>query len=78
MSRAVAKRQVGVSNPGTPSTGIIIGLVLIGLLIYLVVKRNQSAQQPNGQYLNEEKWDVAYNDDGLPTSITIHRNATRR
>lgn len=76
MSRAVAKRQVEVSNPSMPSTGIVIGIILVGLLIWFLMKKNSA--QAAGQYLNEEKWDVKYSEDGLPTSITIHRNATRR
>jgi len=75
MSKALTERQVQVSNPGTPSAGLIIGLIVVGLIIWYLLKRKEA--QPAGQYLNEEKWDVQYNVDGLPTSITIHRNATR-
>ena len=28
------------------------------------------------KYSNEEKWDVTYNEDGLPTSVKITRHAT--
>ena len=73
MSKAIANRKVQVSTPA-PSAGLIIGLIVVGLLIWYLMKKNS---QPAGQYLNEEKWDVKYSEDGLPTSITIHRNATR-
>ena len=51
-------------------------VVLIGAVIWYLVK-NKNGAAAAGQYLNEESWDVAYNNDGLPTKITIHRNATR-
>ena len=73
MSKALAERQVGVSNPSM-SSGLIIGLIIVGLLIWYLMKRKA---QPAGQYLNEEKWDISYNVDGLPTTVTIHRDARR-
>ena len=54
----------------------LLGLALIGLIIWLFVKNK--GQSPVGQYLNEESWYVSYNEDGLPTKITIHRNAVRQ
>lgn len=27
------------------------------------------------QYSNKEEWDIAYNSDGLPVKVTIHRKA---
>jgi len=32
---------------------------------------------PAGNYVNEESWDIEWNKDGLPSKVTIHRNATR-
>ena len=29
------------------------------------------------RYLNTETWDIAWSNDGLPTQITIHRDAIR-
>jgi len=28
------------------------------------------------QYNNEERWEITYSPDGLPTQVVIHRNAT--
>ena len=65
------------SNPPAKISGttLIIGLVLVGLIIWLVVRNKQPTA---GQYLNKESWDISYNEDGLPTKITINRDATRR
>ena len=56
------------------SIGTIITIVIIGLVIYLVLKNKTGSA---GKYLNEETWDVQYNADGLPTKISIHRIAVR-
>lgn len=53
---------------------MLIGILAIGLLLWLILKNKQTA----GQYKNEESWDITYNVDGLPTKIVIHRNAVRR
>jgi len=34
-------------------------------------------QQPASTYLNEETWEVEWSSEGLPTRITVHRNAQR-
>ena len=58
---------------------MIGGLILVGLLIWYFMRKGQGAiGTPVAQYKNEESWDVQYNADGLPTKITIHRNATQR
>ena len=65
MSRSLAKKSSSnISN-------MLIGIVLIGILIYFVVKKNSIGQQ----YTNKEKWIVEYNPKGLPTTIIIERNA---
>ena len=64
------------SNPPAriSSTTMLIGAVLIGLLIWFILKKQPAA----AQYNNVESWDVSYNEDGLPTKITIHREAIRK
>jgi len=53
----------------------IVGLALVGLLVWFLLK---SRTQPvAGTYNNLESWEVSYNPDGLPTKITIHRDARR-
>lgn len=75
MTKSLATRNVSLSNP-QPSWEMLVMVVLIGAVIWYLVK-NKNGAAAAGQYLNEESWDVAYNNDGLPTKITIHRNATR-
>ena len=64
------------SNPPAKISGttLLIGAVLIGLLIWFIFKSKPAA----AQYNNVESWDVSYNEDGLPTKITIHREAIRK
>lgn len=42
---------------------------------YIKVAKAPSA--PSGEYRNLETWDIKYSPDGMPTKITIHREATR-
>ncbi len=30
------------------------------------------------RYINEERWDILWSADGLPTSVTIHRDAVQK
>ena len=62
-------------NPPAISGQVLIGIALIALIIYLLIKKNQGSI--TGQYSNKEEWDVQYNEDGLPIKISIHREATR-
>lgn len=32
---------------------------------------------PAATYENEERWEIQYNEDGLPTKVIVHRNAQR-
>lgn len=34
-------------------------------------------QAPAATYSNEESWEIEWSEDGLPTKITVHRNAQR-
>ena len=61
---------------------LLIGLGVFGLLF--LASRNNSAQapirlQPAGtlarRYVNEETWEIDWNEDGLPKKVTIHRDA---
>ena len=64
---------------------IIIAILLIALLLLLKKEfSNRNRAIASGgpkvdgrehEYHNEESWDVEYNADGMPTKITIHRNA---
>ena len=60
-------------TPARAEYSWIIGLLLLALLIYFAMKK----QGAIGQYTNTETWDVLYSPDGLPTKITIHRDARR-
>lgn len=57
------------------SIGTIVGIAVIALIIYLILKRKSGSIA--GQYKNLETWNVTYSQDGLPTKIEIHREATR-
>ena len=55
--------------------GIGAGAFILGFLM-----RHSGAQAalPAGQYTNAEVWDIQWNRDGLPSKVTIHRDALRR
>ena len=53
------------------SYGWVIGLALIGLILWLVMRQPRLGNV--GQVRNKEEWEVTYNPDGLPTRIVIHR-----
>ncbi len=55
-------------------------LLLVGavVLVVLFTRRGGSGYLPvvgGHQYTNEETWDIEWNPDGLPSRVTIHRNA---
>jgi len=71
------------------SFGIIFfGIVGLGLL-YLLTRNKRSSfgvqsdepislqLRPTRRYLNKEIWSIKWNEDGLPTSVTIERDATQ-
>ena len=39
--------------------------------------REAPPQQPASTYVNEESWEIEWNEEGLPTRIIVHRNAQR-
>ena len=47
---------------------IIVGLLGLGLLFFFTRGRS---------YTNEETWAIDWGEDGLPLSVTIHRNAVQ-
>ena len=57
-----------------------IGLI-IGLIAWLMSKPTpaMAAAQSvsSGTYNNKEEWNVAYNELGMPTKVTVHRKAVR-
>ena len=70
MSRALAiRRSSGGIRLSTETILVIAGLAL---LIWFLMKRKSV---PIANYLNKEEWSIKYNEDGLPTSVTIHRDA---
>ena len=65
---------------------VLFGLLGIGLLLILskpaapatsmgAPLRLRPAQSRT--YQNEETWEITWNEDLLPTKVTIHRNAVR-
>jgi len=50
-------------------------IAIVGLIIWLIMKNTQKPAA--GTYKNEEVWNVEYSADGMPTKITIHRDARR-
>ena len=76
-NRSVAVRRTsptGILTQKKSSDVMMIALVLAAMLIVYFIMKNKGIA---GQYANEETWDMSYNSDGLPTSITIHRKAER-
>lgn len=71
MSKALTK-----SNPLAKMSGttLLIGVVLVGLLVWYLMKKKPVA----ATYQNLETWDIKYSVDGLPTTITIHRDAKQK
>jgi hypothetical protein len=41
-------------------------------------KEMVACQTLAASYANEEKWDITWSPDGLPTQITVHRNAIKK
>ena len=52
---------------------VILLLILAGVIIYLLLKAR--TKQSIGSYQNTETWDLEWSKDGLPTKVTIHRDA---
>ena len=78
MTRSLVKysRNLPAKRTGSMSIGVIIGIIVIGIIIYIFLKSKTSSAA--SQYKNLETWNVSYNPDGLPTKIEIHREATRQ
>jgi len=72
---------------------VIFGLLGLGLLFMLTRKPSGIASYPEGsvalpfkptnrvmgthQYKNKEVWSILWNEDGLPSKVTVERNATQ-
>ena len=77
MSKAVAKRSVSL---GSNSTMMILGLAVIGILVYFLLKKQNAAATtpPAGTYQNLEKWSIKWDPETmLPLEIEVHRDAVR-
>ena len=71
------KRNLPIGRPSSSSfpIGIVILVMVIGVIIYCISKNKSGST--TGQYKNLETWDIQYSPDGLPTKISIHREAKR-
>jgi len=72
---------------------ILFGILGIGLLLLLTRRGGSNyyeplhpassfkflpPEKPRGRrYKNTETWDIEWNTDGLPSKVTIHRNAVQ-
>ena len=65
------KRSAPISK--SSNLNWVIGLALVGLVVWFLLKNKGASTQ----YLNKEEWDISYDENGLPTKITIHRDARR-
>jgi len=76
MSKQLAKRSVSL---GSNTTMIVLGLAVIGLLVYFLLKKNAAAAPPPaGTYTNKEVWAIKWDPDTmLPLEIEVHRDAVR-
>lgn len=74
-SRAVSHRYTAIQRSrGIQVSATTILLVAgVALLIWFLVK--EKVPTPVASYQNAETWSIKYNDDGLPTEITVHRDA---
>jgi len=73
MTKDLTKYQRNLPAKGTT---LVIGIILIALIIWLLLKNRQTPIA--GEYKNLEEWSVTYNEDGLPIKISINRKATRQ
>jgi len=67
VSTALVKRDNTVTNPKSNTT--IIFIIVVALLLYLLLKKKT-------QYNNAETWEIKWNEEGLPETVTVHRDAT--
>ena len=70
MTKDLTKYQRNLPAKGTT---LVIGVILIALIIWLIMKNKQTPI--TGTYSNTKKWFIKYNEDGLPTEITKVVNA---
>lgn len=69
-----AKRSSTLARSSNFTTLLVIGAII--LIAYLLL---QSRQAGAGQYNNIETWDIKWDEKTmLPTSVSVHREATRR
>ena len=77
MSKAVAKRSTSL---GSNSTMMLLGLAVIGILVYFLLKKQNAAATtpPAGTYQNAESWKIKWDPETmLPLEIEVHRDAVR-
>ena len=72
MTKALTKYQRNLPARGTT---LVIGVILIALIIWLLLKNKQTPII--GNYSNKEEWSISYDNDGLPTRIVISRDARK-
>ena len=66
-------KALAIRKPQLPQgMGLIVVVGLVALVVWLLIRQKQPIA---GTYSNAETWDVVWNADGLPTKVTIHRDA---
>lgn len=74
MTKALIKRNVNVAGYRISGTTAIIGVALLALLLWYLMRRNAMA----GTYKNVETWTVKWDPvTMLPLEVEVHRDATR-
>ena len=53
-----------------PTMSLLIGIAIVGLIIWLVMRG-----KPIAQYKNTERWEIIRNEQGFATEIVVHRDA---
>lgn len=68
-------RFLGIFWPGIQSTGQ--GLLSIQPKNYIKETQIIPYEAPLASYQNEESWSIEWSPEGMPTKITVHRQAQR-
>ena len=74
MRRALAPYRRNSPARQSQSYGWVIGLALIGLILWLVMRQPRLGNV--GQtYQNTKVWEISYDKEGMPIKIVKHVNA---
>ncbi len=69
----VYKRRLPAKRSSSMPIGTIITIIVIGLVIYLIIRNR--ASPITGTYQNTKKWVIKRDEDGFPIEITKIVNA---